>query len=270
TWAHKSADRDRFRGLAVYGVDGTTMRVPDSEENRDYIGLGGQRARGGSGYPIVKMAALMALRSHLLVAASFGPYNNAEVGYAHDLWPKLPDDSIVILDKAYWGANILMPIAMAGRNRHWLTRGKTNFKGRLLRRLGKNDDLYELDVTPYARRKARARGCALPKTWTVRVIRYHRKGFRPSCVVTSLVDVDKYPADEIVRLYHERWELELGYGEVKTNMLDGIPLRSQKISRIHLPGGDSATASEPQQGPKKIHLAAPENGAPLPQSAQMQ
>ena len=31
-WAVASADRDRWRGLALYGIDGTTIRVPDSKD----------------------------------------------------------------------------------------------------------------------------------------------------------------------------------------------------------------------------------------------
>ena len=37
-WAHASADRHRWRGLALYAVDGTTLRVPDSDENREHFG----------------------------------------------------------------------------------------------------------------------------------------------------------------------------------------------------------------------------------------
>ena len=53
-------------GLALYGVDGTTVRVPDSEENREHFG--GQRGRdeSTSGYPLVRAVTLMALRSHIL------------------------------------------------------------------------------------------------------------------------------------------------------------------------------------------------------------
>lgn len=66
TWAHESANLDRWRGLALYGVDGTTLRVPDSEENREHFGLASGGHRGASGYPLVRLAGLMALRSHLL------------------------------------------------------------------------------------------------------------------------------------------------------------------------------------------------------------
>ena len=37
-WAHASAVRHRWRGLALYAVDGTTLRVPDSDENREHFG----------------------------------------------------------------------------------------------------------------------------------------------------------------------------------------------------------------------------------------
>jgi hypothetical protein len=39
-------------------------------------------------------------------------------------------------------------------------------------------------------------------------------------VLTSLTDHERYPAAEIVELYHERWEIEIGYDEVKTHMLE--------------------------------------------------
>jgi hypothetical protein len=46
------------------------------------------------------------------------------------------------------------------------------------------------------------------------------KGFRPQTLLTSMLDATSYPADEIRELYHERWELELGYDEIKTEMLE--------------------------------------------------
>ena len=37
-WAGASADKDRWRGLAIYAVDGSTLRVADSVENREHFG----------------------------------------------------------------------------------------------------------------------------------------------------------------------------------------------------------------------------------------
>ena len=109
-WADASADRDRWRGLALYGVDGTTIRVPDSDENRAHFGSQWSgvdrdgKDRGLSGYPLVKMVTLMALRSHLIAAACFGPYMTDERQYAKALWSSIPEHSLVLLDREYLDA----------------------------------------------------------------------------------------------------------------------------------------------------------------------
>lgn len=227
-WAHESADRDRWRGLALYGIDGTTMRIPDSDDNRDHFGLASGGNRGDSGYPLVRLVALMALRSHLLASVSFGPYEHGEYTYAADLWPQVPDNALVAVDRNFWAANVLIPLQRDGTNRHWLIRAKDATNGKRVKRLGPRDELVELKVSP----QARAHDSTLPRTWVVRVIQYQRKGFRPQRIITSLIDAEQYPADELVGLYHERWELELGYDEVKTEMLESIPLRSKTPTRV--------------------------------------
>jgi hypothetical protein len=213
--AHASAAAHRWRGLALYGVDGSTLRVADSDENRAFFG-GTETHRGVSGYPLVRMVGLMALRSHLLAAAAFGAYDNGEYSYAADLWSSVPDDSLTTLDKAFVAASVLIPLARDGHNRHWLTPAKSNLRWRVVRRFGSRDLLVEMDVSG----QARAKDPTLPKTWQARAITYQRKGFRPRTLLTSLLDPEQYPANEIAALYHERWELELGYDEIKTHMLE--------------------------------------------------
>lgn len=214
-WAHESARRSGWRGLAVYGVDGSTLRVADSNENRAHFG-GPSGARGDSGYPLVRIAALMALRSHLIAAVGVGPYSDSEVVLASSLWREVPDASLMIVDRGFLSAGILVPLHRDGQDRHWLTRAKSTTRWRVLKKLGKQDDLVEFTVTP----QAREHDPTLPETFTARVIGYQKKGFRPATLVTSMLDAEAFPAAEIVALYHERWELELGFDEIKTEMLD--------------------------------------------------
>jgi hypothetical protein len=214
-WGHASADAHRWRGLAVYGVDGSSTRVPDSDKNAEHFGYSAS-ARGGSAYPLVRFVGLMALRSHMLVSVAFGPYATSEVAYAKELWPALPDDSLAIVDKGFFSAALLILLVNAGKNRHWLIRAKKNLSWRVVERLGANDDLVEMQVSDQARKQ----DATLPRTWTMRLIRYQRKGFRPQALLTSMVDTKQFPVDDIVDLYHERWEIELGWDEIKTEMLD--------------------------------------------------
>lgn len=62
----------------------------------------------------------------------------------------------------------------------------------------------------------------VPRFWRVRAISYQRKGFRPQLLLTSMLDPAQFPAEEIVQVYHARWEIELGYNEVKSVMLDRL------------------------------------------------
>ena len=214
TWARASADQHRWRGLALFGVDGTTVRVPDSPENRAEFGAGNGRAIGS--YPMVRIVTLMVLRSHLLLAARFGPFSTSERGHARELWPSVPDDSLVVVDRNFLYARDLWPLQAGGRNRHWLSRARKNNKWHVTQRLGPGDALAEVIVN----RDSRRQEPTLPERWPMRALRYRRHGFREQTLLTSLLDPKKYPASEIVALYHERWEIELGFDEVKTEMLE--------------------------------------------------
>jgi hypothetical protein len=225
-WAHPSADAARWRGLALYGLDGSTVRVPDSAANRAHFG--GQAAGGGrgiSGYPLVRFVALMALRSHLLAALALGPYRGtSEIGLAPGLLAQIPERALVILDRGFLSAALLLAYARGGVDRHWLVRTKSTTRWRTVRTFAPGDELVELRVPLTARR----RDPTLPMTYLARAIRYHRRGFRPQVLLSSLLDPVRWPARELVALYHERWELELGLDELKTDqMARAETLRSQ-------------------------------------------
>ena len=215
-WSEQSADKDRWRGLALYALDGTTMRVPDSPESWD--AFGGQvatRTRAGSGYPTVRVLGLMAVRSHVLRALRFGPYRVGEVTLARELWADLPNDTLTVVDRNFLIAGDLSRLHADGSNRQWLTRAKVDTHLKVLKKFSRNDALVEIQLS----RQTRRANQALPKQWIARAIHYRHKGFRPSVLLTSLTDPTQYPSAEVVALYHERWELELGYDEIKTHML---------------------------------------------------
>ncbi len=52
------------------------------------------------------------------------------------------------------------------------------------------------------------------------------------CCLTSLTDHDAYPALEIVDIYNQRWELEIGFDELKTHMLKEA-LQSKTPDGVH-------------------------------------
>ena len=216
-WAAEDADTRKWRGLSIYGTDGTDLRVPDSPENRQEFG--GQKCsadKGESGYPMVRLLVLMALRSHVLAGAIMGGYEKtSEQAMFRDLVAQIPDNSLTVLDRNFLSPLSLLPLQRGGTCRHWLTRLKSNTKYEVKEVLADGDAIVTLKVTPEARKK----DPTLPKLWTARAIQYQRKGFKQQTLLTSLLDAAKYPAVELIEMYHERWELELGNDEIKTDML---------------------------------------------------
>lgn len=51
-------------------------------------------------------------------------------------------------------------------------------------------------------------------------------------LITSLLDADRYPALELIEIYHRRWEAETCYFSLKSTILDGRILRSRTVPGI--------------------------------------
>ena len=219
-WASASAHEHRWRGLAVLGVDGSTLRVPDSLENDAHFGRAGtSRGDAGAAYPQLRLVTLMVLRSHLLLDMAFAPYRTGELSLAREPWPRLPQQSLLIMDREFATYENFQDLSDPAHQRYWLTRAKKGHRTATLhplQELAPGDALVELRPSA-ATRKLHP---SLPEFLTVRAIHYQRKGFRAQTLLTSLLDPVAFPAAEIIALYHERWELELGYDEIKTHTLE--------------------------------------------------
>jgi hypothetical protein len=123
----------------------------------------------------------------------------------------------------------LLALAQSGHERHWLVRAKARLRLHRLQRLGRGDALVELQVSPQARHA----DPTLPPRWRVRAIHTQRPGHAPQLLLTSLLDPSRYPAAELVALYHERWEQELSYDELKTELLEREEaLRSRRPAAV--------------------------------------
>lgn len=222
-WAHQQAARHRWQGLALYALDGVVWRTPDTQDNRQHFGCQRNHADHQSPFPLVRMACLLDARARLLVDASLDAYDTSEYALAERLWPKLPPDSLVIVDKGFYSASLLWPLQHR-QGRHWLIPARAGLRGEVVQTHGPGDVSLRMKVSPQARKK----DPGLPLTWEVRAITRELDG-KPRTLFTSLMDPARYKAEEVFALYHERWEIELAYGEMKTDMLgQAMTLRSQQ------------------------------------------
>jgi hypothetical protein len=157
----------------------------------------------------------MSLDTRLLVAARFGPFAKSEQDLATELWASLCDNSLTILDRGFVNYRVFARLVASGVDRNVMVRMRSDMKYERLELLSDGTELallrpcsvalqHEPDITP---------------TLTVRIVHYRHPDGQSSRLCVTLLDPALYPAKELIELYHERWELELGYDELKTHML---------------------------------------------------
>lgn len=203
----------RWRGLLVCAIDGTTLTVPDSPAMLARFTR--QRGNhGGTGYPQVRLVALVACGTRTLIDAVFGPTTAGETTYAPRLLRSLRPGMLLLADRNFGAARLLADIAATGAD--LLVRLKNDRVLPVLTRHG--DGSYLAALGPLRVRVIEAE-ITITTTAGRRTGRYR--------LATTLLDHRAHPAGELIRLYHQRWEIETAYLEIKSSVLGGRVLRAR-------------------------------------------
>lgn len=203
----------RWRGLLVCAIDGTTLTVPDNP--RTLARFRKQRGHhGGSGYPQIRLVALLACGTRTLIDVVFGTTATGETTYTPRLLRSLHAGMILLADRNFGAQDLLVQIAATQAN--LLVRLKNNRKIPILARYPDGSYLSIL-----GRLRVRVIECEI----TIATTAGQRTGVYR--LATTLLDPHRYPAAEVIRLYHDRWEIETAYLELKSSILGGRVLRAR-------------------------------------------
>jgi hypothetical protein len=215
SWTGECSWQNRWRDLTLFAIDGSTLRIPDTSSNEETFGRPGS-GRSKAGYPQARVVGVLAVGSRVMSDFVIGALNQSETVLARPLIEKIPDRSVVILDRGFVDHGMFARIPAGGAERHFLCRAKANLVATRVQTFSRTDSLVEITVSATRRRE----DPTLPETLVVRLIQYRAKGFRASRLLTSMLDPERFPAAEIVDLYHKRWEIETAYDELKTHTLE--------------------------------------------------
>jgi hypothetical protein len=223
-------------GRRLMAIDGFGMEAPDSEENAVHFGYAGKKGR--SAFPFVHMAALAECGTHAIVAAEIAKNGEGEETLARRILSGGAIDAgmLVMADSGlYSHANFKMVID-AGADA--LFRVGANLNLPVLEWLPDGSYLsYIADSAEKAKNNYRLRHGLVKLTDLpgihVRAVDYEvtdrGDGEEIITVVTNITDPAEIPAVELAAAYHERWEVELVFDELKVHQRgQGKMLRSRK------------------------------------------
>lgn len=220
------SEQGLFHGLRSYAVDGVVWSLPDTAENcADFGKPSNDKANGA--WPQLRAVCLMDVYTHLVCAAKFGGYRTSELGLARSVMHAVQDDSLTIFDRVYFSAAFLLDWQQAGQQRHWLMRAKTPLRYEVEYQFAPDDFLVRMPVSPQARKERPD----LPSHWQARLIKC-MVGGKPRQFLTSLCDAHRFPAREIAAYYMRRWEIELGFREIKQGMQKNAATLRSKLPEL--------------------------------------
>jgi hypothetical protein len=211
-----------YRQWRLVSLDGSTLDVADTVENDKAFGRPGSQ-RGSSAFPKLRFVALLESGTHVLWAAHLGKYATAELTLAESVVPSLLQGMLCLADRLFVSYKLWQAAAKRGADLLW--RVKRNVRLDLEQRFPDGSYLSHIYASTSDRRNRR-------KGIAVRVIEYRLNGVKGAeplyRLVTTILDPQQAPAEELAALYHERWEIETSLDELKTHLRGAaIVLRSK-------------------------------------------
>lgn len=211
-----------YKEWRLVAFDGSTLDLPDEKENAAYFGRP-SASRGKSAFPQLRFVALLEIGTRAVFAAAMDKYKTAEIRLAEQLLGNLVAGMLCLCDRGFLSFDFYSKAIATGAD--WLFRAKKNCVFPVLEKLPDGSFLSKIYPSVYDRKRDRG-------GVSVRVIEYRLKGVKGAeskyILVTSILDWRKAPAVELAALYHERWEIEMAYDEMKTHLKEaGGALRSK-------------------------------------------
>ena len=216
-----------FRGFRVLAMDGTRVNLPNWRALRDHFGA----AKNHSGVHNVQanMVMMQFPFTRLPYRYELAPVNQGEVTMALRLVTYLRPKDLVLLDAGYMSYGLLW--AIAKQQSFFAIRLACKLNLKTLRRLEANGKDRLVRWAPRdSRRQWRKLG--LPAAMDLRIVKYRVPGFRSQSIATNVLNPERISRNDWTRLttdcengghkllpglFHQRWEIETTYLELKVD-----------------------------------------------------
>ena len=210
-----------YRQWHLVTLDGSTMEIADNRENEAAFGRPGA-SRGRSGYPQIRFVSLVENGTHVLFGTKLAGCRTSEATLAREVIPHLESGMLCLADRYYFGFELWQKAQSTGADLLWRVR-----KNIVLPCVEHMPDGSYLSRIYAYRQKHRT----VTNGIDVRVIEYVVEGSGSKEVyrlVTTILDPEAAPSEELAALYCERWEIETALDELKTHLRGSqIQLRSK-------------------------------------------
>jgi Transposase DDE domain len=223
--AHKieagAKDQWLWKGRSVALVDGSTVSMPDTEENQEAFPQPNTQ-KAGLGFPVARLVAIISLATGVVRDLALGPYKGKETGETalfRTLLESVETGGIVLGDRYFASYFTLAALLERGVDGMFRMHQCRKFDFRRGRRLGTEDHVVSWTKPPRPQWMDQESYDRVPETLQVRELRFkvEQPGFRVNelVLVTTMLDAEEYTKEELAKLFIERWNIELDLRSIK-------------------------------------------------------
>jgi hypothetical protein len=229
-----------YKHWRLTALDGSLFNVEDTQENAAFF----KRSRNQSStsaYPKARAVTLMEVGTRACFDLAIGTYKDSELGLAESVIVSLQPDMLCLADRVFMSFDLFIAAAKTGAALVWRTKLSRSFEiedqeagytsAGPVKRL--SDGSFIATIYSFKDRKKE-------KGIQVRVVEYEVVGSATGELVrlfTTVLDPETAPADDLARLYHQRWEIETMLDEIKTHLgVDVIHSRTPNLVKQELYG----------------------------------
>lgn len=201
-----------YKGYRLVSMDGSSLDIPDEKANREVYD-GPTTFNGPCAFPQVRFVCLAETGTRVLFAGKMAGYRTSEIALARDVINDLKPDMLCIADRGFFSRDLWRKARETGAELLWRARNDNILPVEKILK----DGSYLSYLHPY--RSKRLKEPSIP----VRVVEYSlgdgdEQDGTIYRIVTSILDPKKAPAEDLAQLYHERWEIETAFDELKTHL----------------------------------------------------
>jgi len=210
-----------FWGFRILAVDGSKLRLPDSDDVYKVFGTiaysNGKSEEEGGKHPYALASVLFDVLNRVSLDAALGRADAYEVDLAVSHLSYTRQWDLLVLDRNYPSYRMLGELIQ--RKRAFVIRCSAASFGVARKMLkGEGADSQIVTLTPCAEQAPVIRSLGLPVALTVRFVRVRLSTGEWEVLVTSLLDETLYPNAGFLELYYLRWGVETFYGLIKTRL----------------------------------------------------
>jgi len=200
-------------GRRLVAIDGMCLDVADSGENASFFGRPGVNKGEQAAFPQARLVALAECGTHAIFAAEIGRYTDSEATLAERLLTRLQPGLLLLADRGFFSFALWRNATATGADLLW--RIRTDAQGP---RAQHEQDLPDGSWLAHLR-KSTDHSSTPPML--VRVVDYTIDDGRANPetyrLFSTLLEPDEVSATDLAAAYHERWEVELTFDELKTH-----------------------------------------------------